>query len=177
MPKRSEAGTAILEPLARTPEEILAAVAEKSESIRRESLVADWRKWREITEVVADGRTLGGQQLEEIAQLAARLRQPDGALAATVTAITRDRALEADIAAKEKELDAITQRGPALLKEVEAAKARLDELAAEQRRAAYAPTQLASLLRSREELRRSSKEAFSPLEELAERSIKEGGRP
>jgi hypothetical protein len=174
MPKRSEAGAATLEAPARTQEEILAAVAKKSESIRRESLIADWQRWREIATAVAAGREPDGKQLDEIAYLAARLRLPEGALAATVSSVSRDKALEADIAAKEKELDAITQRGPSLLKDVEVARSRLEELLTEQRRAAYAPTQLVSLLRSREEYRRSCQEAFAPLEELAERSIRQG---
>ncbi len=172
MPKRSDGQTATLEAPRLTPAELAAAATEKSESIRREAVLADWRTWREIAESIASGQEPDGKQLALVATLAARLRLPAGALAATVSAISRDRALAADIESREKELAEITKRTPTLSEEIKAAKQRWEELLVEERRGLYAPTALAGVLRSRDELRESCPEAFASLEELVERRSK-----
>jgi hypothetical protein len=176
MPKRSDTSTATLEPPRRPPEAVAAEAAEKSESIRRQALLADWHKWREIVSEIAAGREPDGKRLAELADLAARLRLPEGALAKSVKAVTRERELQADEERSRQRLDAAGQRQPALITEIDSVRRRLEELTAEQRKLATLPLSVAAAIRAVADHRQENPLAFLSAEELVERSIRNQSR-
>ncbi len=176
MPKRSDTGTATLEAPRRPPEAVAAAAAEKSESLRREALATDWRSWRAIVEAIAAGKEPDGRQLAEIAALATRLRLPEGALASAVKAIARERELRQDEERARERLAVAGERGPVLVAEVEAARLKLDELLAEQRKLTTYPISVAAAIRAVADHRKDNPLAFLPETELVERSIRSQSR-
>jgi hypothetical protein len=176
VPKRSDTGTATLEAPRRPPEAVAAAAAEKSESLRREALATDWRSWRAIVEAIAAGKEPDGRQLAEIAALATRLRLPEGALASAVKAIGRERELRQDEERARDRLAVAGERGPLLVAEVEAARLKLDELLAEQRKLATYPASVAAAIRAVADHRKDNPLAFLPETELVERSIRSQSR-
>lgn len=171
MPKRAETSTATLEPPRRPPEAVAADAAEKSESLRRQSLLADWHAWREIVSSIAAGREPDGRQLSELASLADRLRLPEGALAAAVDALAKDSELREHEERAQAALSGGCERGPLLAIEVAATRRRLDELLAEQRSLEALPIRLAAAIRSKADHRHGNPLVFLPAEELVERSI------
>jgi hypothetical protein len=172
MPKRRDTSTATLDPPRRPPEAVAAEAAEKSESIRREALLADWRQWREIVAELASGHEPDGKRLAELADLAARLRLPEGALAKAVKAITRDRELVAEEDRSRQRLDEAGRRQPLLIVEIDAARRRLEELEAEQRKLATLPLTVAATIRAVADHRQEHPLAFLSAEELVDRSIR-----
>jgi len=176
MPKRSETSTATLEPPRRPPEEVAAEAAKKSELLRRESLLADWHKWREIVSEIAAGREPDSKQLSELAALAARLRLPEGALAKAAKAITRDCVLVAAEERSRQRMDEAEQRQSALAAEIEAARRRLEELTLEQRKLATYPLTVAAAIRAVADNRQENPLAFLSAEELVERTIRSQSR-
>jgi chromosome segregation ATPase len=169
--RRSESSTATLEPAGRTPEEIAAAAASKSESMRRESSAADWLQWRELVSAIAAGQEPAGRQLAEIASLADRLRLPAGALADAVRAISRDEELKRQLADCRRRLAAADAKAPSIVAEIKAAEARLHELKAELHAGEVAGLSLADVSRSIDEHCRSNPAVFLDVDELVSRSI------
>jgi phage shock protein A len=169
MPRRSD--IAILEPIHRSPEEVAVEAAKKSEAMRRESLLADWRKWREIVAAIASGKEPSGSQLGEIAELAARLRLPVGSLADAVRALGREEELEKQLADHRRRLAQADERAVALKAEIEAAELRVRELKAEQQLGQVVALTIADLSRSIAENQSTNPIAFLDVEELVNRSI------
>lgn len=176
MPKRSDAVTATIEAPRASPESVAEAAAQKSESLRRDALVADWRAWREIVASLSSGCEPDGKQLAEIAELASRLRLPEGALANAVRAVSNDRELRQHEENARARMDAAADRQPLLTVEIDAARRRLDELLAEQRQLASYPLAVAAAIRAVAENRSSNPLVFLPEAELAERAIRSVSR-
>lgn len=171
MPRRSDASTATLEPVSRSPEEIAAAAASTSETLRRESLAADWLKWREIVSSIAAGNEPTGPQLSEIAVLASRLRLPAGALADAVRAIGREEELQKQLVECRRRLAAADAKAASLKAEIKATEGRLHELKAELHAGKVVALSLADVSRSIDEHRRDQPAAFLNVEELVNRTI------
>jgi hypothetical protein len=169
MPRRSD--TATLEPIRRTPEEVAVEAAKKSESMRREALLADWRKWREIVAAIASGKEPSGSQLAEIAELATRLRLPVGSLADAVRALSQDEALRKQLAEYRLRMAQADERAVGLKADIEAAELKLRELKAEQHAGQIVAYSIADLRRSIAENESSNPVAFLDVEELVSRSI------
>jgi chromosome segregation ATPase len=113
------------------PADIAAAVAAASEELRRESHRQDVQRWRVIVGSIADGHEPEGEKLRDIAELAARLKLPEGSLARHVAAITLERRLRADLKKAEDETANAERRSGALAKEIEQVQRRLHELRVE----------------------------------------------
>lgn len=180
MPRRSDAGTAILEPAPRSPAELAAEATAKAESLREQSLLADWTTWREIVASIASGREPTGKQLAEIATLAERLRLPPGALADAVRAVSRERELESEISGCRRRIADARSQAPELKAEIEKAEQRVRELKAELHAGHLATMTEADVTRSLAEHRHANPLVFRDVAELVSQSIQSNlttGRP
>jgi predicted nucleic acid-binding protein len=89
-----------------------------------------------------------------------------------VKAITRDRELVAEEDRSRQRLDEAGRRQPLLIVEIDAAKRRLEELEAEQRKLATLPLTVAATIRAVADHRQEHPLAFLSAEELVDRSIR-----
>lgn len=161
---------------ARTPAEIAAAAAARSEEIRRASLREDLGKWRSRVTGIADGDEPTGDDLNDIAELTARLRLPEGSLAEHVAAVVHDRRMTVDIAAAEQRHAQAVERQPGLEADFEAVQQRWRalQLEAQQNRSLMAA--LADMTNSQAERRRLNPVVFAELDTLVERAIQNDAR-
>jgi hypothetical protein len=164
---------AVAEPPKRSPAEIAAAAAARSEELRRATLVADVEQWRALVAKIASGSEPSGEELASIAELASRLALPEGSLAAHVAVVEQDKRLHESLATQ-RELGANAEaRSPLLQVELEAARRRVAELTAEADANFYTQADVGHLTHRVGEHRQKNPLLFAPVELLAERLIAE----
>lgn len=110
MPKRSEP----IEQPAGDWRTTLADAAQRTQEIRRESVVGEVKRWREVCQGIADGREPDGKTLAEIAEIADRLSLPVNALADDVAALVELKRLAEKAAKKQTERESLEAQAPEL---------------------------------------------------------------
>ena len=168
-----DGGLAVAELPKRSPTEIAADAAARSEEMRRAALIVDVENWRAIVAKIAQGDEPSGEELRDIAELASRLKLPEGSLAAHVAVLEQDKRLHESLA-NQKELGAKAEaRSPLLQKELEAARRRVAELVAEADANFYTQADVGHLTHRVGAYRQKNPMMFQPVELLAEQMIAE----
>lgn len=160
----------------RTPAEIAAAAASRSEEIRRASLRDDLEQWRRIIVDIADGHEPAGDTLANIAELSARLKMPEGSLAEHVAALVQDRRLTTETAAAEQRHAQALKRQPGLEADLEAVQQRWRTLQLEVQQNRSLEAALSDIVSSQAEHRRSNPVLFVDLDTLVDRAIQNDAR-
>jgi hypothetical protein len=124
-------GGAAAEVTKRTPTEIAADAAARSEEIRRATYREDVSRWRAIVFKIAGGDEPTGEELRDIAGLAERLKLPEGSLAVHVHTVAQEHQLAGQLDSAQKLCAQAEQRQPLLQKELEEAARRLNDLRGE----------------------------------------------
>jgi hypothetical protein len=132
-----DGGLAVAESPKRSPTEIAADAAARSDELRRVAYRENVEAWRSLVFSIASGEEPSGESLAAIAELAARLKLPEGSLAAHVAAVTQERQTAAGVARAWEIAKKAEERAPLLGKELEAARRRVSELEAEAERNFY----------------------------------------
>lgn len=168
-----DGGLAVAEPPKRSPAEIAADAAARSEELRRVAYREAVEGWRSLVFSIASGSEPSGEELASIAELASRLALPEGSLAAHVTVVEQDKRLQESLA-NQRELGAKAEaRSPLLQKELEAARRRVAELVAEADANFYTQADVGHLTHRVGEHRQKNPLLFLPVELLAEQMIAE----
>ena len=168
-----DGGLAVAELPKRSPAEIAADAAARSEEMRRAALIVDVERWRAIVVKIASGAEPSGEELRDIAELASRLKLPEGSLAAHVGVLEQDKRLQESFANVKEIAEKAEVRSPLLQKELEAAHRRLAELKAEADANWYAQADVGHLTHRVGEYRQKNPMMFQPVDLLAERMIAE----
>jgi hypothetical protein len=169
--KDEDGGVAVAETVVKNPAEIAAAAAARSEEIRRATLREDLEQWRRIVIDIADGHEPTGDDLNDIAELTARLKLPEGSLADHVAAVVHDRRLTTETAAAEQRHAKAVERLPELEFDIEAVHQRWRALQFELQQNRSLMSALSDIVTSQAEHRRRNPVVFTEVDQLVERAI------
>jgi len=100
----------------------LADAAQRTQDIRRETVVRDVGRWLEVCQGIAAGREPDGRTLAEVAGIAERLSLPHNALAGDVAALVELCRRNERLAKKRAEREALESQAPELKAALDAAK-------------------------------------------------------
>ena len=154
----------------------LADAAQRTQDIRRESVVSDVSRWLELCQSIADGREPDGRTLAEIAEIADRLTLPHNALADDVAAIAEHKRLVDKAAAKRAEREALEAQAPELQKALADAKNEVERITLLFRRVTSLTGSEIAISQSAGTVKANNPRLFQPAESFADSVIAERSR-
>jgi len=140
----SDVATATIDTTPRDAVSIAAAAGERAAELRHGRMVADLERWAAIVNGIAAGGEASGELLQEVAELADRLRLPAGALAEDTAAVVAVRKLTDRLDTARAALEQNMMDVPAKRAALDAARRRVRDLEVELANGATLPAGIAS---------------------------------
>lgn len=153
---------------------IAAAAGERAAELRHTRMVADLQRWAVIVNGIAAGSEPSGELLQEVAELADRLRLPAGALAEDTAAVVAVRKLSDRLDTARAALERNMVDMPAKRAALDAARRRVRELETELAVGATLPAGIASKESTLAELRNRNPRLYGDAAGLARRMLRDG---
>lgn len=154
----------------------LADAAQRTKDIRRDAIISDVSRWREVCQGIATGREPDGRTLAEVADIADRLSLPHNALAEDVAALVEHSRLNERLAKKRAEREALDAQAPELKVALDVAKKEVERITLLLRRIDSLTSSEISAELSVGKLKADNPRLFQPHEKVADATILERSR-
>lgn len=154
----------------------LADAAQRTQDIRRETVVRDVSRWLETCQGIASGREPDGRMLAEVAEIADRLSLPHNALADDVAALVEHKRLVDKAAAKRAERESLEAQAPELQKALADAKKEVERITLLFRRITSLTGSEVGIAQSAAKVKADNPRLFQPAETAADSILAERSR-